>query len=120
MRLLRKGTYKPLGWLLSATLVVLFLFVAGCAGARRIAVEVDGSRRILETQEETVREALESEGVTLGALDRTQPPLWEPIPDGMTIIVTRGREQTEVETTVLPFTRQVMRDEALEEGEHRP
>lgn len=119
MRVLRRMTCKPWAWLLSATLVVVFLFVGGCTSASRIAVEVDGSRRILETEEETVREALESLDVTLGALDRTQPSLWEPITDGMTIIITRVREDTEVETRVLPFSRQVLRDEALDEGQTR-
>ena len=100
------------------TLVVL-LFLSGCDSAKRIAVEVDGSRRIVDTSEDTVREALEAEGIALGALDRTQPALWDPVTDGMTIIVTRVREDTEVETRVLPFSRQVLRDEALREGETR-
>jgi len=95
------------------------LLVVGCAGAKRIAVEVDGSRRIFDTEEGTVREALEAGQIVLGSLDRTQPALWEPITDGMTIIVTRVREELEVETKVLPFSRQVLRDEALEEGETR-
>src|SRR4030042_799562 len=64
----------------------------GCAEARPSPAQEDASRSILETKEETVREALESEGVTHGALDRTQPPLWEPSTDGMTIIGTRGGE----------------------------
>lgn len=100
------------------TLVVL-LFLSGCDSAKRIAVEVDGSRRIVDTSEDTVREALEAEGIALGALDRTQPALWDPVTDSMTIIVTRVREDTDVETRVLPFSRQVLRDEALEEGETR-
>jgi dipeptidyl aminopeptidase/acylaminoacyl peptidase len=100
-------------------LFVALLLLTGCDGAKRIAVEADGSRRIIDTQEDTVREAVEAEGITLGMLDRTQPALWEPVTDGMTIIVTRVREETEVETKVLPFSRQVLRDEALEEGETR-
>jgi dipeptidyl aminopeptidase/acylaminoacyl peptidase len=101
------------------SLLAVLLPLSGCTGAKRIAVEVDGTRRIVDTQENTVREALQAEGIVLGSLDRTQPELWEPITDGMTIIVTRVREETEVEKKVLPFTRQVMRDEALNEGETR-
>jgi len=94
-------------------------FLAGCAGAKRIAVEVDGTRRVVETQEDTVREALEEAGVVLEELDRTQPPLWEAVADGMVIIVTRVREESDLVRKVLPFSRQVLRDEALEEGETR-
>jgi hypothetical protein len=57
--------------------------------------------------------------VVLGELDRTEPALWETVADGMTIIVTRVREETEVVQKVLPFSRQVLRDEALNEGETR-
>lgn len=109
-------------WALRLAIPALLALVllSGCDSAqKRIAVEVDGSRHIVETSENTVREALEVEGITLGALDRTQPALWDPVTDGMTIIVTRVREDTEVETRVLPFSRQVLRDEALEEGETR-
>jgi hypothetical protein len=107
-----------LSWVIVSS-VAVSLLLSGCEGAKRIAIEVDGARRIVETQEDTVREALEVEGITLGSLDRTQPALWEATTDGMTIIVTRVREESEVERKVLPFSRQVMRDEALEEGETR-
>lgn len=103
----------------TVSLLAVALLLSGCASPKRIAVEADGARRIVETQEDTVREALEAEGITLSSLDRTQPALWEPTTDGMTIIVTRVREETEVERKVLPFSRQVLRDEALEEGETR-
>ncbi len=96
------------------------LFLAGCvAGAKRIAIEVDGARRIVETQQDTVREALENAGVVLGELDRAEPPLWETVTDGVVIIVTRVREESELVRKVLPFSRQVLRDEALDEGETR-
>jgi hypothetical protein len=101
------------------SLLALLMPLSGCAQAKRIAVEVDGARRIVDTQEDTVREALEAQGIVLGSLDRTQPALWDPITDGMTIIVTRVREESEIETKVLPFSRQVMRDEALNEGQTR-
>jgi dipeptidyl aminopeptidase/acylaminoacyl peptidase len=108
-------------WVLWVTVsfLAVTLLLSGCASPKRIAVEVDGARRIVETQEDTVREALEAQGITLSSLDRTEPALWEPTTDGMTIIITRVREETEVERKVLPFSRQVLRDEALEEGETR-
>ncbi|NIN66542.1 MAG: DUF348 domain-containing protein, partial [Anaerolineae bacterium] len=110
--------WRRILWLIVVFMVIL-VFLAGCARAKRIAVEVDGARRMVETEQDTVREALEQEGITLGTLDRTEPPLWEPVTDGMIIIVTRVREETEVERKVLPFSRQVLRDEALDEGETR-
>ncbi len=108
-----KGAWSLVVLLL--TLVVL----GGCAGAKRISIEVDGARRVVETEQDTVREALEQEGIVLGVLDRTDPPLWDPVTDEMTIVVTRVREETETERKVLSYSRQVLRDEALDEGEAR-
>ena len=107
-----------LGLCLTVALLAL-LFSTGCAAAKRIAIEVDGSRRVVGTRQDTVRETLEEAGVAPGDLDRTDPPLYETVTDGMTIIVTRVREENEVVRRVLPFSRQVMRDEALTEGETR-
>lgn len=110
--------WRPILWL-TIILAAFLVLLGGCARAKRIAVEVDGSRRMVETEQDTVREALEEGAIALGSLDRTEPPLWEPVTDGMTIIVTRVREETEVERKVLPYSRQVLRDEALDEGETR-
>jgi Tol biopolymer transport system component len=110
--------WRRILWL-TVVFTIILVFLAGCARVKRIAVEVDGARRMVETEQDTVREALEQEGIALGTLDRTEPPLWEPVTDGMIIIVTRVREETEVERKVLPFSRQVLRDEALDEGETR-
>jgi WD40 repeat protein len=112
--------WRTVGFLVCLILIsIAVLSLAGCAGAKRIAVEVDGTRRVVEAQENTVREALEEAGVVLGDLDRVEPSLWEAVADGMVIIVTRVREENEVVHKVLPFSRQVLRDEALDEGETR-
>ncbi len=111
------GTVACLVCIMSTLAAVLFL--AGCLGAKRIAIEVDGTRRVIETEEDTVREALQKAGVVLGALDTAEPPLWETVTDGMTIIITRVREESEAVRKVLPFSRRVLRDEALDEGQTR-
>lgn len=115
----RKVARISSGYWLTALLLVCFAALSGCGGAKRIAIEVDGARRVVQTEQDTVREALEEQGIILGELDRTEPPLWDPVADGTSIIVTRVREETELERKVLPYSRQVLRDEALEEGETR-
>ncbi|MBN8583191.1 MAG: G5 domain-containing protein [Anaerolineae bacterium] len=67
----------------------------------------------------TVTQALESAGITLGSLDQTEPPLYTVISDGDTIVLTRVEEVFETEERVIPFERQVVRNETLPEGETR-
>jgi hypothetical protein len=67
----------------------------------------------------TVQEALDSAGVTLGELDRLDPPAYSLLSDGSSIRVTRVREEFETQQAVIPFDHQELRNESLPQGETR-
>ncbi len=113
----------------SMTLLALALaagLLSGCAGpeatagAVSVVLEADGKRRSVSIPAgSTVQQALAAAGVTLGELDRVQPPGYTVIAENTEIQVTRVEERFEIETNVLPFERQTVRNEALPAGETR-
>jgi len=108
---------------------LLFLFglmVGGCqfAQANRAPITVrliaDGQeRRLTLPAGSTVMQALQQAGLTLGDLDRAQPPFYTVLSDGDTVRLTRVREEFITETQVIPFERQIIRNESLPEGQQR-
>ncbi|MBL8063083.1 MAG: G5 domain-containing protein [Anaerolineales bacterium] len=67
----------------------------------------------------TVAQAIAAAGVTLGSLDKTEPPLYTVLGTGDTIKITRVEEVFETEENVIPFERQIVRNETMPEGETR-
>ncbi|HZM23511.1 MAG TPA: G5 domain-containing protein [Anaerolineales bacterium] len=67
----------------------------------------------------TVGQALQSAGIKIESLDRAEPPLYTVMNNGDAIILTRVKEVFETEEQVIPFERQVVRNESLPEGETR-
>jgi resuscitation-promoting factor RpfB len=85
-----------------------------------ISVESDGETRNLTVPAgSTVSQALQSAGITAGSLDRVDPPAYTVLGDGDAIAVTRVEEVFETEERIIPFERQVVRNESLPEGETR-
>lgn len=64
-----------------------------------------------------VQTALEQAGLSLGPLDRTDPPTFSLITAPTEIKITRVAEEYEVEEKIIPFERQTVRNESLPEGE---
>ncbi len=85
----------------------------------QIFIEVDGSRQTLITGAETVRDALAEANINLGPLDRVKPDLYVQLESGLTIIITRVREETETQRESIPFERQTVVNEGLAPGETR-
>lgn len=86
----------------------------------QITVNVDGQS--LQHQlpaGSNVEETLQNAGVELGESDRVEPPLYTLLSDGEEIQITRVREEFETEEEIIPFERQVVRNESLPEGETR-
>lgn len=99
-------------------LAVMGMF--GCQpGPKQLIIEVDNSRRAVNTDTATVREALAVAGVELGKLDRVQPDLYVETTSGMVIVVTRVEERIETQREPLPFARKTVINEALPAGETR-
>lgn len=113
-----KGRY----WHEALSCAFLTLLLLSCAHTARprvhtITVHVDGQDIVMQTSGPTVRQVLEQAGVTLGSLDRVTPDLWAEVEPDMRIEITRVREERR--TRVLPYPRQVVKDEGVAVGEQR-
>lgn len=105
---------------------LLPLLLSGCRspqiGADEIQVTIlaDGeTRRVSVRGGSTVSQALEAANISLGDSDRVEPPLYTVLEDGDQIRLTRVQEIFETEEVVIPYERQVVRNESLPEGERR-
>ena len=67
----------------------------------------------------SVQEALNSAKITLGELDKVDPPLYAVLSADSNINVVRVREEYYIEQVILSFEHQELRNEALPEGERR-
>lgn len=106
--------------------LAIFLGVSACSGPRatagsiQVEIVADGNRATYDVPAgSTVQQALQSAGLELGSLDRSDPPSYAVLTDGAQVQVTRVEERFEIEQVVLPFERQTVRNEGLPEGETR-
>jgi len=67
----------------------------------------------------TVLQAFQAASITVGNLDKSEPPLYTVLNSGDTITLIRVEEKFETEEQVIPFERQVVRNESLPDGETR-
>ncbi len=89
-------------------------------GVINVSVSVDGRTANLEVAAgSTVQQTLEQAGIDLEPLDRTEPPDYTVLTDGDAVRVIRVTEEFSIEEIVLPFDRQIVKNEALPEGESR-
>jgi hypothetical protein len=85
-----------------------------------ISVTADGqSRNFTVPAGSTVTQALQSAGIPVGNQDRVEPPPYTVLGDGTSVTLTRVEEVFETEPQIIPFERQVVRNESLPEGETR-
>jgi hypothetical protein len=85
-----------------------------------VTIVADGTTREINiTAGSTVSQAFQAAGIALGNLDRAEPPLYTVLNNGDTIKLTRVQETFETEQIVIPFERQIVRNETLPEGETR-
>lgn len=85
-----------------------------------VSITADGqSHNVTVPAGSTVSQALQSAGITVGNLDRVEPPAYSVLGDGNSIELTRVEEVFETEEQIVPFERQVVRNESLPEGETR-
>ena len=113
----------------SRSLLAVFLAFSMLASCRSpqvtgeditITINADGeSHNVTVPAGSTVSQALGSAGVTIGDLDQADPPLYTVLSDGNSIDLTRVEEVFETEEQIIPFERQVVRNESLPEGETR-
>ncbi|MFQ5615114.1 MAG: G5 domain-containing protein [Anaerolineales bacterium] len=108
------------------TLLVILLLLTGCdapqvtQGVINVRVSADGKTAELQIPVgSTAEDALQIAGVTLDALDRTEPPLYTVLTEDGLVRVIRVREEFTVEEVTLAFDKQLVRNESLPEGETR-
>lgn len=65
----------------------------------------------------SVKQAVESAGVILNPLDRTDPITTTLLSENTTITITRVSEDFEVEQSIVPFEQQTVKNESLPEGQ---
>ena len=104
----------------------LALLLTGCLAPQvsqsnvmlQVSLNADGENYAVQILTgSTVADALKSVGVQVGSLDKVEPPLYAIITEGLSIKITRGREEFETQQTVIPYERQTVRNESLPQGE---
>lgn len=111
---------------LAAVGLLLPLFLAACSPPQvkqgqimaRINT-VEGSSTVKVAAGSTVQDAINAAKITLGELDRSEPPLYTILADGSKVQVIKVTEEFKVEQVEIPFERQTVRNEDLPEGETR-
>jgi Tol biopolymer transport system component len=103
-------------WILILGMLVA-VALGGCQVSKRVVLQVDGQERIVRTEVRTVRELLAEQGITLDEWDRVEPSLWAELGRSATVRVIRGQEK--VQRQPVPFTKEVIKDPALPEGQVR-
>jgi hypothetical protein len=85
-----------------------------------VTIAVDGTvREVNITAGSTVTQALQTAGIASGKFDRTEPPFYTVLSQGDKITLTRVEEKFDTEQVVIPFEKQIVRNETLPEGETR-
>lgn len=107
-------------------LIFVFSLLAGCRSPQltgediTIRITADGaSQNITVPSGSTVTQALQSAGIVIGEQDRIEPPPYTVLNSGDTVDITRVQEVFETEELIIPFERQVVRNESIPEGETR-
>jgi len=107
-------------------LILLALMVSGCRspqlGREQIEVQVitGGQAQMTKvTAGSTVADALQTAGIEMSNLDKSDPPSYVVLSTGDTVRIIRVREEFVTEEISLPFERQIARNESLPTSETR-
>jgi hypothetical protein len=119
--LFSKNVLVCLLWLVSCfTLSACAPTATPAQGSLSITIKADGNQINIEVPAgSTVQLALDKAGLTLGSLDRVEPSVFTLLTGTTSIQITRVREVFEVEESVLPFSRQIVKNESLPTNQKR-
>ncbi len=112
---------------LALLVLITALIAGGCQGlivgsengVTVTLVSGDTSRTLMVSNDLTVADVLRQSGITLGDLDRVNPPSYTRVVDGMTITVVRVVEQTAIEQETVPFQSRTVPNDSLPAGQSR-
>jgi hypothetical protein len=108
--------------------ILLILLLVACttpppATETLVSASISADGQTIEVQlpaGSTIQEALENAGLSLGSLDRLDPPGYTVLTEGLEINLIRVYEEFEVEQVIIPFEQQLQPSEFLAEGEKQP
>jgi hypothetical protein len=100
--------------------MLLAILIASCsvpkAAQKQISVNLNADGKTLTVQlppDSTVQHALDAASLSLGSLDRTEPPVYSTLSNGDSVQLVRVTEKFDVEQVVIPFEHQTLRNESL-------
>jgi hypothetical protein len=105
--------------------ILFTVFLTSCRSPQigdslAVTIVADGNESRLEVQTgTTVTQALQTAGILVGNLDTVEPPLYTVLNNGDQIRITRVIETFITEEVEIAFERQMVRSEAVTEGETR-
>ncbi len=109
---------------LTAIFAVFFLMAACTPQVQQADITVSvtaagASQNITLPAGSTVQQVLTAAGISLSKTDRVDPPAYTLLTEGLTVTVTRVREEFETQQVIIPFERQELHNESLLAGETR-
>ncbi len=122
---INQNSWEKSAWLRSALATLLIglfcvLMLTSCSQPRpaqtliQVELAADGSKITLEVPSgSTVQQVLDQAGLKLGALDRTDPPVYSLLGEGAKVRLVRVSETFEVEQVAIPYEQQTLRNESL-------
>ena len=109
-------------------LLITCLLISGCFAPRvsssdvkiSVSINADGKTTTVEIPSgSTIQDALQAAQMTVGSLDRVEPPVYALAQDGSQVNISRVREEFNTQQETLPFERQTVRNESMPQGETR-
>ncbi|MDI6768218.1 MAG: G5 domain-containing protein [Anaerolineales bacterium] len=107
-------------------LIVCLLILTSCRPPQvsqadiTVNIQADGAMQPVNIPAgSTVQQAITAAGITVGNLDRLDPPAYTVLSGGDSVRVQRVREEFETRQVVIPFEHQEQRSELLPAGETR-
>lgn len=105
---------------LLATLPILSACQPPHEGQMTVTLVADGTTRVLTVEgQPTVSDVLRQADITLGELDRLNPPSYSRVRDGMTITIVRVTEEMVTVQETVPFSSRTLPSDGLPAGETR-
>lgn len=80
-------------------------------------IESESQQQVSVSNGSSVRQVLESAGITLTPLDKINPPTTTVLTEDATIQITRVKEDFLIEQEIVPFEQQTVKNESLAEGQ---
>lgn len=107
-------------------ILAAFVTLTACRSPQVTSEEINvdvnadgGTQEITLPAGSTVTQAFQAANLTIGNLDKAEPPLYTVLNNGDSVTLVRVEEKFETEENIVPFERQVVRNESLPDGETR-